>query len=164
MRVSPVGFAYDTLEQVLHQAKRSAEVTHNHPEGIKGAQATAAVIFLARTGTGKDEIRSYVRKTFWYGLRESLDEIRPYYRFDVSCEGTVPVAITALLESDGFEDAIRKAISVGGDSDTLACITGGMAQALYGGVPPEIARQALDRLDSPLRAVTEEFCRVHGCS
>lgn len=163
MRVSPVGFAYDTLEEVLGEARRSAEVTHNHPEGIKGAQATAAVIFLARTGKSKDEIREYVRKTFWYGLRETLDEIRPHYRFDVSCQGTVPVAITAFLESEDWEDAVRKAISAGGDSDTLACITGGMAQAFYGGVPDEVVNRTIDFLDEHLCSITLEFCRAFNC-
>jgi ADP-ribosylglycohydrolase len=163
MRVSPVGFAYESLEEVLAAAKRSAEVTHNHREGIKGAQATAAVIFLARTGRSRDEIRDYVRKTSWYGLRETIDEIRPYYRFDVTCEGTVPVAITAALESKDFEEAIRLAISVGGDSDTLACITGGMAQALYGAVPDEIAKRTFEFLDDYLGRIVSDFCKAYHC-
>jgi ADP-ribosylglycohydrolase len=162
MRVSPVGFAYETLEEVLEQAKRSAEVTHNHPEGVKGAQATAAAIFLARQGAEKEEIREYVRETFHYGLRETLDEIRPSYRFDVSCQGSVPEAITAFLESESYEDAVRKAVSLGGDSDTQACITGGIAQAFYG-LPPEIAERALEFLDPALRTVTLEFCERYGC-
>jgi ADP-ribosylglycohydrolase len=157
MRVSPVGYAYDTLDDVLAQAARSANVTHNHPEGIKGAQATAAVIFLARTGTSKADIKTYVEQTFGYDLSHSLDEIRPTYAFDVSCQGTVPPAIIAFLESHDFEDAIRKAISLGGDSDTLACITGGMAHAFYGSVPASIQANVFARLDGHLTRVTREF-------
>lgn len=157
MRVSPVGFAFDSLEQVLAEAKKSAEVTHNHPEGVKGAQATAACIFLARTGTLKSDIKAYVEATFGYDLGRSLNEIRPHYTFNESCQKTVPEAITAALESTDFEDAIRNAVSLGGDSDTLTCITGGIAEALYGGVPDAIATQALSLLDEPLRNVTEKF-------
>jgi ADP-ribosylglycohydrolase len=157
MRVSPVGFARNTLAEVLAEARRSAEATHNHPEGIKGAQATAAAIFLARTGQDKTTIRDFVAKTFSYDLNRTLDQIRPGYDFDESCQGTVPEAITAFLESRDFEDAIRCAISLGGDSDTLACITGGIAEAFYGGVPTDIADEALARLDEPLRDVTEQF-------
>lgn len=112
MRVSPVGFAYDSLEEVLAEAGRSAEVTHNHPEGVKGAQTTAAAVFLARTGKSKEEIKQYVEQTFAYDLSRRLDDIRPSYQFDVSCQGTVPPAIIAFLESRDFEDAIRKAISL----------------------------------------------------
>lgn len=163
MRVSPVGFAFETLEEVLIEAKRSAEVTHNHPEGVKGAQATAAVIFLARKGNSKAEIREYVRSTFNYPLLASLDEIRPQYRFDISCQGTVPPAIQALLESTDYEDAVRKAVSLGGDSDTLACITGGMAQAFYGGVPDAIRDQTLVRLPEILSEVVLKFCEEYDC-
>jgi ADP-ribosylglycohydrolase len=163
MRVSPVGWAYGTLDEVLEQAERVTAVTHNHPEGIKGAQATAAAVFLARTGASKDEIRDTVRRLFGYGLTRTLDEIRPEYQFDVSSQGTVPVALVAFLESTDFEDAVRKAVSVGGDSDTLGCITGGIAGAFYGGVPAPIAEYALSRLDDPLRAVTEEFGAQYGC-
>ncbi len=157
MRVSPLGFAYSTLDEVLREAERSAAVTHNHPEGIRGAQATASAIFLSRSGNTKREVKEYVETEFGYNLGKSLDEIRPNYTFDVSCQGSVPQAITAFLESDGFEDAIRLAISIGGDSDTIACITGGIAQAFYGGVPEDIARQTLDLLDDQLLAVTIEF-------
>jgi ADP-ribosylglycohydrolase len=157
MRVSPVGFAFDDLDTVLSEAKRTAEVTHNHPEGIKGAQATAAAIFLARTGQSKSEIKSYIESTFDYELSQSLDTIRPHYSFDISCQGTVPQAIIAFLESTDVEDAIRNAVSLGGDSDTLACITGGMAQAFYGGVPEPMTQQALARLDDRLRQVTKVF-------
>jgi ADP-ribosylglycohydrolase len=163
MRVSPVGFAYDTLEEVLVQAERSAAVTHNHPEGIKGAQATAAAVFLARTGKSKEEIKQYVEQTFQYDLSQRLDDIRPTYAFDVSCQGTVPPALTAFLESTDFEDAIRKAISLGGDSDTLACITGGIAHAHYRGVPANIAAQVFARLDGHLTRITRDFGERFAC-
>ena len=139
MRISPVGFAYDTLEEVLERAEYFTAITHNHPEGIKGAQATAAAVFLARKGSSKEEIKAAIESRFGYDLSRSLDEIRPTYAFDVSCQGTVPQAITAFLESRDFEDAIRKAVSLGGDSDTLACITGGIAHAFYGPLPDHIA-------------------------
>lgn len=157
MRVSPVGFALEELDFVLSHAKQSSQVTHNHPEGIKGAQATAAAIFLARTESDKELIKSYIETTFGYDLSRSLDQIRPTYQFDVSCQGSVPQAITAFLESTDFEDAIRNAISIGGDSDTIACITGGIAQAYYGGIPEVIAQATLNRLDEPLRKVTQAF-------
>jgi ADP-ribosylglycohydrolase len=157
MRVSPVGFAYAELDTVLAEAARTAEITHNHAEGIKGAQATAAAVFLARTEHSKDEIKAYVEQTFGYDLSRSLAEIRPRYHFDVSCQGTVPQAIQAFLESTDFEDAIRNAISLGGDADTLACIAGSMAQAFYGGVPAAIADPVLATLDPPLRRVTDAF-------
>ena len=143
MRVSPIGWAYNTLAEVLHHAKSSAEVTHNHPEGIKGAQATAAAIFLARTGSSKSEIKNYIEKQFSYDLSRSIDEIRPDYRFDVSCQGSVPEAIIAFLESSDFESAIRLAISIGGDSDTIACIAGGISEAFYKEIPEFIIDNAL---------------------
>jgi len=157
MRVSPVGFTFDTLEKVLEEAKKSAEPSHNDPEGIKGAQAVAAAIFLARTGSGKAEIKKYIERTFGYNLDDPIDEIRKHYRFDVSCPRTVPQAIRAFLESEGYEDAIRKAISIGGDSDTIACMAGGIAEAFYGEVPQEIATFVLERLDYALREVVIEF-------
>ncbi|MEC4892559.1 MAG: ADP-ribosylglycohydrolase family protein [Oscillatoria sp. PMC 1051.18] len=157
MRVSPVGFAFDNLETVLLEAKKSAEVTHNHPEGIKGAQATAAAIFLGRQGKSKQEIKTYIESNFGYNLSQKLDEIRPNYHFEVSCQGSVPQAIIAFLESTDFEDAIRNAISLGGDSDTIACIAGGIAQAYYGSVPETIAQEASARLNNHLRNVTEKF-------
>ncbi|MGB5277711.1 MAG: ADP-ribosylglycohydrolase family protein [Gammaproteobacteria bacterium] len=157
MRTSPVGFAFDSLDEVLEKAKLYAAHTHNHPEGIKGAQATSACIYLARTGTSKGDIKSYVIDQFGYDLTRTLDEIRPDYHFDVSCQGTVPEAITAFLKSTDFEDAIRNAISLGGDSDTLACITGGIAEAFYGEVPQEIREQSMSRLDEPLREVVTQF-------
>lgn len=157
MRVSPVGFAFDDLETVLREAAATATVTHNHPEGIKGAQATAAAIFLGRTGSSKVDIQSYIEATFGYDLRRSLDDIRPTYQFNESCQGTVPEAMIAFLAASDFEDALRNAVSLGGDSDTLTCITGGMAEAFYGGVPEAIAAQVYSRLDLPLRHITETF-------
>jgi ADP-ribosylglycohydrolase len=122
MRVSPIGFSFDTLEKVLEEAKRSAEVTHNHPEGVKGAQATAAAVFLGRTGKSKEEIRTYAEQTFQYRLDRPIDLIRGDYEWDATCQGTVPEAIRAFLDSTDWEDAVRKAISLGGDSDTLAAM------------------------------------------
>lgn len=157
MRVSPVGFAFDSLDAVLEEARRSAGVTHNHPEGIKGAQATAAAIFLAREGKTREEIKQYIEGTFDYDLSEPVDEIRECYGFDETCQGSVPQAITSFLESEDFEDAVRKAVSLGGDSDTLACIAGGIAQAFYGCVPEGIADEAMARLDDRLKSVVDEF-------
>ncbi|MEB3213709.1 MAG: ADP-ribosylglycohydrolase family protein [Leptolyngbyaceae bacterium] len=156
MRVSPIGFAFDDMETVLTEAKRSAEVTHNHPEGIKGAQATAAAIFMARTGASKAEIRAYVESTFGYDLQRSVEEVRPVYRYNESCQETVPEALIAFLDATDCEDAIRNAVSLGGDSDTLTCITGGIADAFYG-VPEAIAQEVLSRLDDHLRGITQKF-------
>jgi ADP-ribosylglycohydrolase len=164
MRVSPVGFAFNDLDTVLQEAKRSAEVTHNHPEGIKGAQATASAIFLARTGNSKDAIKSYIQNTFGYDLERTIAQIRPNYSFHVSCQGSVPEAIIAFLESTDYEDAIRNAVSMGGDSDTIACITGGIAHAFYGKVPDAIAQEALSRLDELLHGVTTKFMTQYGIS
>jgi ADP-ribosylglycohydrolase len=157
MRVSPVGFAFDMHEDVLREARRSAEVTHNHPEGIKGAQATALSVFLARQGHPKAVIQEEIADRFAYDLSQTLDEIRPNYGFDVSCQGSVPPSIRAFLESEDFEDAIRKAISLGGDSDTMACIAGGIAHAFYGGVPLEIVREVRSRLPEEFLGVLDEF-------
>lgn len=157
MRVSPIAWYYDSLENVLEEALHSAEMTHNHPEGIRGAQAVAGAVFLARSGHTKSEIKDCVEETFGYDLSGSLDEIRPAYGFDVSCQGSVPQAILAFLEGTGFEDVIRNAVSLGGDSDTQACIAGSIAEAYYGGVPEEIAEQALARLDDRLRGIYERF-------
>ena len=156
MRVSPIGFAFGTLEVVLEEAKKSAEPSHNHPEGIKGAQAVASAIFLARTGSGKAEIKEYVEGAFGYNLGTSIDAIRPRYRFDATCPGSVPQAITAFLESEGYEDAVRKAISLGGDSDTIACIAGGIAEAFYG-MPEHIRITVLGMLDDRLRMTVSAF-------
>lgn len=159
MRVSPVGFAFNDLDTVLLEAKRTAEVTHNHPEAIKGAQATAAAIFLGRKSHTKAEIKSYIETTFNYNLDQTVEEAKPT---DVSCAGCVPQAIIAFLESTSFEDAIRNAVFIGGDTDTIACITGGIADAFYGGVPKEIAMQVLITLDEPLRTITERFMAKYG--
>ncbi|WP_068818855.1 ADP-ribosylglycohydrolase family protein [Phormidesmis priestleyi] len=157
MRVSPIGFAFNDLEQVLTEAKRSAAVTHNHPLGIKGAQATASAIFLARTGHDKAAIKSYVETTFDYDLTRTLADIRPSYRFEVSCQGSVPQAIVAFLESTDFEDAIRNAISIGGDSDTIACMAGGIAQAFYGGVPDVLSQPVIALLPASFQEVLQAF-------
>lgn len=162
MRVSPVGFAFDTLEEVLHQAEKSAEVTHNHPEGIKGAQAVAAAVFLARTGSSKDEMKAYIENTFSYDLSRALADIRPGYAFDVSCQGSVPESIIAFLESDGFESTIRLAVSLGGDSDTLACMAGGIAQAFYKEIPGDIIKNVKGHMDNELWSVVEKFNKKYG--
>lgn len=156
MRVSAVGWMFDSLEKTLEVAKETAIVTHNHPEGIKGAQATAAAIYLARTGKSKQDIKLYIETTFSYDLGRTCDEIRPFYRFNESCQGTVPEAIIAFLDSSDFEDAIRLAVSLGGDSDTLACITGGIAEAFYG-IPEDIEKQVSDKLPGTFQKVIKEF-------
>ena len=167
MRVSPCGLMAESLEEALELARVSAEVTHNHPEGIKGAQATAAAVYLARTGSSIPEIRAYISGNF-YPLDRTLDEIRPDYSFDETCQGTVPEAITAFLESDSFEDAIRNAISLGGDSDTIGVITGAVAWASYGsdGMQPDM-RAMLDEISLPedLQTVVDgfaEYCAGHA--
>ncbi len=157
MRVSPVGFAFDSLEEVLAQARKSAIITHNHPEGIKGAQAVAVAIFLARTGSSKDYIREYIEKNTGYNLRQKLDDIRPDYTFDVTCQGSVPQSIIAFLESNSYEDAIRKAISLGGDADTMACIAGGIAEAYYGDIPESILSEVRRILDPRLLDIANKF-------
>ena len=159
MRVSPVGWAHNKIDDVLSQAKCSAEVSHNHPEGIKGAQATASSVFLARTGKSKAEIKEFVETMFDYDLNRSVAEIRPGYRFNESCQGTVPEAIIAFLESTDFESAIRLAISLGGDSDTLACITGGIAEAFYREIPEYIIENALRVLPTKIIKLIEEFSK-----
>ena len=162
MRVSPVGFAFDSVEEVLAEAEKSAAVTHNHIEGIKGAQATALAIYFARSGASKKEIKQSIAKIFQYDLDRTLDEIRPTYSFDVSCQGSVPESIIAFLESENFEDAIRKAISLGGDSDTLACITGGIAQAFYKEIPDFILENVRSRLTDDLLEIVDAFNLRYG--
>lgn len=157
MRVSAVAYVCSTLAEVLAEAKRSAEVTHDHEEGIRGAQATAAAIFLARSGATKKQIRRYIEEQFDYFLDETLDQLRPTYQFDATCQRSVPQSIIAFLESTSYEDAVRNAISLGGDADTMACIAGAIAEPFYGGVPPAIADTALARLDERLRGVVSEF-------
>jgi ADP-ribosylglycohydrolase len=159
-----VGWAFETLDEVLTEAKRSAEPTHNHPEGIKGAQATAAAIFLGRRGKSKQEIRASIANLTGYNLDRRLDDIRPSYIFDETCQGTVPEAVIAFLESENYEDAVRKAVSLGGDADTLACITGSIAEAFYGGVPEPIKQRALGLLDPHLRSVVTEFSKRYNGS
>lgn len=157
MRVSPVGFAFETVAEVLAWAEKSAAVTHNHPEGIRGAQATAAAVYYARRNRDKDQIRKTLESQFGYDLGARLEQLRPAYRFDETCQGTVPQALIAFFDSTDFEDAIRNAISLGGDADTLACITGGVAEAYYGGVPPDLAVPARALLDKGLLAVVDRF-------
>ena len=148
MRVSSVGWMYDTLEETEKVAELSASVTHNHPEGIKGAQATTAAIWMARNGRTKQEIKEYIESRFGYDLSRSWSEIQPGYGWEDSCQGTCPAAIIAFLDSTDFEDALRKAVSLGGDSDTLACITCSIAEAFYKSIPEDIVRFTLDRLPS----------------
>ncbi|MGE5258373.1 MAG: ADP-ribosylglycohydrolase family protein [Hyphomicrobiales bacterium] len=162
MRVSPVGFACASVEDVLDEAGRSAEVTHNHPEGIKGAQAVALAVFLARTGWSKADIKRESMGRFGYNLDRRLDDIRKEYGFDVTCQGSVPEAIIAFLESESVEDAIRNAISLGGDADTQACIAGGIAEAFYGGVPEAITAEVRKRLPREFLAVIDAFYQKHG--
>ena len=157
MRVSPVGWAFDTLEETLEAAKQSAEVTHNHPEGIKGAQATAACIYWARKGKTKQQIKEYVEALFGYDLSRTCDEIRPTYEFEPSCQKTVPESIIAFLESTDFESAIRLAVSLGGDADTMGSITGGIAEAFYGGVQEHIRKEVLKRLPDEFIEVMRKF-------
>ena len=156
MRVSPAGWLYDTLDETRHAARLTAEVTHNHPEGIKGAEATASAIFLARTGSSKEEIKEYIIREFGYDLSRTCDEIRPGYYHVESCQETVPEAITAFLEGNDFEDVIRTAVSLGGDCDTLTCIAGGMAEAFYG-VPTDIAAEGRSRLPADMLVVLDRF-------
>ena len=158
MRVSPVGFAYNSKEQVLTEAKKTAVFTHNHPDGIKGAQAAALAVFVARSSRDKAQVKSEIGEEFGYDLDRTLDDIRPGYRFDISCQGTVPEAIIAFLESTSYEDAVRNAVSLGGDSDTLACITGGIAHAFYGDVPDFIVSKVRELLPEDLWGITERFC------
>lgn len=156
MRVSAVAWLYDDLDAVRSMAKLSAEVTHNHPEGIKGAEATASAIFLARTGKTKEEIKTYIEKNFGYDLSRTCDEIRPDYHHVESCQETVPEAITAFLEGESFEDVIRTAVSLGGDCDTLTCIAGSIAEGFYG-VPEELKQACRNRLDKELLDVLDRF-------
>lgn len=156
MRVSSAGWLYDTLEETLHAAKLTAEVTHDHPEGIKGAQATAAAIFMARTGSSKDDIRNYIVSEFGYDLSRTCDEIRPAYKHVESCQETVPEAITAFLEGESFEDVIRTAVSLGGDCDTLTCIAGSIAEAFYG-IPENLLDECILRVPAEMYEVIQSF-------
>ena len=153
MRVSAVGWFFDTLEETERVAAISAAITHNHPEGIKGAQATAAAIFLARTGKSKEEIRDYIEKTYGYDLHKTWAYWHPIYDWESSCQGTVPQALIAFLDSTDFEDAIRKAVSLGGDSDTLACITGGVAEAFYDDIPKAMKDKVMSLLPPEFKQI-----------
>ena len=161
MRAVPVGYVSDKIEDVLEEAKKSAEATHDHPEGIKGAQAVASCVYLAGEGKKKEEIKEYITGNFSYDLNDTLDNIRPGYRFDVTCQGSVPQAIIAFLESNDFEDAVRKAVSIGGDSDTIACITGGIAEAYYGAIPEDIKSKILLKLDEDMLEIISKFYAVY---
>jgi len=158
MRVSPVGFAFDTEAAVLAEAQRSAECTHDHPEGIKGAQAVALAVFRARTGATKPAIRAELQERFGYDLTRTLERIRPGYGFDVSCQGSVPEALLCFLEGRDWESSVRNAVSLGGDSDTMACIAGGVAEAFHGAVSPQVRAQVRDALADELWQVAERFC------
>lgn len=157
MRVSPVGWAFSTEDEVLQEAERSAAVTHDHPEGIKGAQATALAIFLARTGIEKDDIRAKISQRFDYDLDRTVDDIRPGYKFEVSCQKSVPESIIAFLDASSYEDTIRKAVSLGGDSDTLACIAGSIAEAYYKEIPADMVREVRDRLPEEFLQIIDLF-------
>ncbi|MDY2919901.1 MAG: ADP-ribosylglycohydrolase family protein [Lentihominibacter sp.] len=156
MRVSAAGWLYETMEETRKYAGLSAEVTHNHPEGIKGAESTAAAIYIARNGGSKDEIRDYIVNEFGYDLSRTCDEIRPDYYHVESCQETVPEAITAFLEGTDFEDVIRTAVSLGGDCDTLTCIAGSIAEAFYG-VPDDIKQECRNRLPKEILEVLDRF-------
>jgi ADP-ribosylglycohydrolase len=171
MRVTPVGFAFSDHAVVLAEAEQTAIVSHNHPEGVKGAQATALAVRLARDGTAREAIRSTIATRFGYDLSRTVDQIRPTYSFDVSCQGTVPEALIAFLDSTSFEDAIRNAISLGGDADTLACITGAVAEAYfeYGegkgggrGISDAIRSEVAQRLDDDLMEILRTFYATYG--
>ena len=157
MRVSPVGYAFDNETDILEEAKKSAEITHNHEEGIKGAQAIAMAIFLARKGNSKQEIKMYIENKFGYDLNRTIHEIRPIYKFDISCQGSVPEAIIAFFESENFEDAIRIAISIGGDSDTIACMAGAISEAYYQSIPKEIIIKTNEYLPERFQNIIEVF-------
>jgi ADP-ribosylglycohydrolase len=164
MRVSPVGFAFDTEEAVLREAGKTAAISHDHPEGIKGAQATALAVFLARTGASKQDIRVELAGRFKFELQRTVDQIRPAYRFDLSCQGTVPPAVVCFLDARSYEDAVRNAVSLGGDSDTLACIAGAIAHAFYGDLPAHIVASVREILAPELWSITERFCGRFGIS
>lgn len=157
MRVSPVGFAFDTLEETLRFAQISAEITHNHPEGIKGAQATAAAIFLARKGKTKAEIKEYITHFFGYNLHYTCDDIRDSYGFEASCQETVPQSLVAFFDSSDFEDAIRLTVSLGGDADTMGAITGAVAAAYYKEIPQNLYDFTIEKLPEDLLMLVEEF-------
>ena len=157
MRISPVGFYFDNINDVLKEAQIVTNVSHDHEEARKGAQAIAAAIYLAKTGKSKSEIKEYIQNKFGYDLNRRLDDIRPVYKFDATCQGSVSEAIIAFLESENFEDAIRKAVSLGGDSDTLACMAGGIAEAFYKGVPSDIIEKVKKILPLEYLEIIDKF-------
>lgn len=163
MRVSPVGWAFDDIDGVLREAARTAEISHNHPEGIKGAQAVALAVFLARTTRDKVLMKKEVEGRFGYDLDRTVAGIRPAYGFDISCQGTVPEALISFMEATSYEDAVRNAVSLGGDSDTLACITGGIAEAYFGPPSPEVLSKIKRLLSADLYSIAQRFCRKYGC-
>lgn len=167
MRVSAVGWFFDTLEETERVAAISSAITHNHPEGIKGAQATAAAIWMARNGKDKEAIRDYIENIYGYDLHKTYEYWHPIYHWESSCQGTVPQAIIAFLDSSDFEDAIRKAVSLGGDSDTLACITGSIAEAFYKEIPRRIAEPVVQKIpeifNEILEAVREQTVYGNTC-
>ena len=159
MRVSPAGWLYDSMEETMKMAELSAVVTHDHPEGIKGAKAVAAAIYLARTGASKQDIKTYIISEFSYDLTRTCDEIRPSYHHIETCQATVPEAVTAFLEGTDFEDVIRTAVSLGGDCDTLTCIAGSIAEAFYG-VPDELIQECRARVTQPMLEVIDAFDKI----
>ena len=162
MRVSAAGWLYDSLERTREVARATANVTHNHPEGIKGAEATASAIYMARNEASKEEIKEYIEGEFHYNLDRTLDEIRPEYHMDETCQRTVPEAIIAFLESKNFEDAVRNAVSLGGDTDTLGAITGSIAEAFYG-IPAELLAECRSRIEEGLMLdILDEFDHILG--
>jgi ADP-ribosylglycohydrolase len=162
MRVSPVGFMYSDINTVLQKAEETAVISHNHPEGVKGAKAVAAAVFMAKQNKPKAEIKEFIAKETGYDLDFSLDSIRESYEFDVSCRGSVPQAIKAFIESSDYESAIRNAISIGGDSDTIACITGGIASAFYKHIPDDITNFARSKLPEEFIEIIDEFDERYG--
>jgi ADP-ribosylglycohydrolase len=157
MRISPIGYIFNDIESICIEAEKMTVISHNHPEAVKGAQAIAVSIFLSRNGKSKIEIRDFIEHRFGYSLSRRLDDIRLNYKYNESCQGLVPEAITSFLESENYEDAIRKAISLGGDSDTMACVTGGIAEAFYGDIACVIIAETKKRLPSDLLDIIDQF-------
>lgn len=160
MRVSAAGWLYDTIERTREVARATANVSHNHPEGLKGAECTAAVIFLARNGSSKEEIRDYVVKEFGYDLSIGVDDLRPLHRHDESCMDSLPKALVSFLEGDSFEDVVRNAVSLGGDTDTIAAIAGAMAEGMYG-VPDDLKEECIRRIPDEMVKVIRRFADAH---
>lgn len=161
MRVSPIGYAFDDPKMVLSEARKSAECTHDHPEGIKGAQATALAVYMARIGKPKSEIKRVISKGFGYDLDRTLADIAPLYQFDATCQGSVPESIICFLESDSFMDAIKKAIRLNGDADTMACIAGGIAQAFYKEIPKDVAQKTVELLPEEFQNIIRDFYKTY---